>query len=202
MNMNKVTKSMVEAYRVQRDGEWATIVVQGWQAPGTGASSKMMEQGEVLIHSSFGSWGHQWGNLGRPLKQFLVDTTMDYFMGKMVPGRLREFDFDSSRALWQRHLVAARRSRSLTADQFLEVWDESCNSNDCGVEMFIHRLGSSRPLELSDHPLWQDLANYVICRDSPAAASFWRQLWPLFVEQLHREAVVTVAVDDECLVVA
>lgn len=185
-----ITRTTVEAYRVQKDHEWATIVVQGWQRNGSGrASDTLMEQGEILVHSSFGSWGHQWCNLGRSIKPFLAGVSFDYLMGKLLPGELREFDFAASLDSWKKHLKAARRCRDLDAEQFREIWDASCDSNECGIEMFMHRLEESRPFELRDHPLWDSINGYAVCRDNSMATAFWRELWPLFVAAVRAEAV-------------
>lgn len=182
-----VKKTTVEAYRVSANGEWATIVVQGWQRPDGGASLPPMEQGEILIHSTYGSWGHYWTHLGVPVKQFLVGTSFDYFMGKMMRGSLREFDFAASLSLWKQHLVEARRTRQLTGEQFREVWDESCRPERVSVELFVDRLERSRPVELRDHPLWDSLGSYVVARNSSQAMGFWRDLWPKFIGQLRHE---------------
>lgn len=184
-----VTKNTVEAYRVAVGCEHATIVVQGWQKPSRGAApQQMLEQGEILIHSSHGSWGHYWGNMGRPVKQFLAGASFDYLMGKLLPGSLREFDFEASLLSWKKHLVAARRSRQLDAETFREVWDESCRTESCGIEMFMHRLSESQPFHLQDHPLWDSLNGYAVCRYSPQAKAFWDKLWSEFVAALRQES--------------
>lgn len=185
--MSTVTKSVVEAYRIQSNGEWATIAVQGWRQSTIGGAPAM-EHGELLVHSSFGSWGYQWNNLGLPIKQFLLHTSFDYLMGKLMPGRLREFDYDASLASWQSHLRAARRARTLTADEFNEAWSDSrARGSQCGIELFLDRITCSQPLSAHEHPLWSDVARYSVCRVNSQAAGFWRELWPLFVQRLRGE---------------
>jgi hypothetical protein len=184
-----IAKSITEAYRIQANGEYATIVVQGWQGKTSGAKPhQTIEQGEILIHSSYGSWGHQWGNMGRPIKQFLSSVSYDYLMGKLLPGELREFDFEASLLSWKKHLVAARRSGQFDRDTLADIWAESCRGETCGVEMFIHRLEQSCPYGMHEDPLWSDLAMHVKCRDNPAAKHFWSELWGEFLAALRKES--------------
>jgi hypothetical protein len=180
--MKQISKTTAECYRIQRDGEHATIVVQAWQGGDR-------EQGEILINSSHGSWGYQWGNLGLPLKYFLTRVSFDYLMGKLLRGDLREFDQAASEKAWKIDLLRARRERDLDQDQANEVWNDSMDSNPCSAEGFIHRLATSQPLELRGHGLWDDLPHYIVSRVQPAAVNFWNDLWPVFVEQLQSEAV-------------
>lgn len=181
--MNHITKNTMDAYRVQSDHEWATIALQQWQSRG-------VEQGELLVHSSFGSWGYQWTNLGRPLKQFLAAASFDGIMQRLAAPHAREFDYDASMLAWKRLIVAARRRREITADQLNEIWDGSGCSEGlaCGEELFLFRVHESRPVELGDHGLWDDCGEVIVVRTpSQQAVAFWEQLWPVFVAQLRQE---------------
>lgn len=168
-----------ETYHVQRTAGRATIVIRSWQQAG-------QECGELLINSSYGSWGYLWERLEQPLKAMLADASFDALMGKLMAGELREFDFMASLARWSKRLRNARHARTLTADQYREAYDESCSAQPCGAELFLHRLQVSRPLGLQ-HPLWDDLASCVVSRTNPRAIAFWLRLWTPFVEQLRVE---------------
>lgn len=195
--MSTITETAIKAYRIKCAGEWATIMVEGWQSnPAAGATQ---EQGEILIHSSYGNWGYQWTNAGASFKRFLAGLSFDYMMGKMMPGRLREFDFEASLASWKRHLVAARRSRSLTADEFREIWDESCAYSPCSIDLFMDRIERSRPHGHHDHPLWDSINAYAVCRYNVQAVRFWEDLWPKFVAHLLQESV---AANESCQMAA
>lgn len=181
--MTHINKTMLEAYRVTVDGEYALIAIQGWQSQ----DARPIDAGELVIHSSLGSWGYQWNNMGLPLKRFLASVSFDYLMGKLTSGKHREFDFAASLACWRRHVIAARRARQLTSDEFREVWDETCLQRACGIELFMERLSHSQPVTARECGLWDGLSTYAVSRNNPRVDRFWQLLWPAFVEQLQRE---------------
>lgn len=188
--MSSVTKTTMEAYRIVAAGGDATIGLRSWQAPAAGGQPPH-EQGEIMIFSSFGSWGYRWSNMGAPLKRFLISCSFDYLMGKLCAGNLREFDYTASLENWKNHLKEARRAQLLTADQFNEVFSDSGAAIDspCGIELFLNRLETSQPLSLRGHPLWDSIEAYVVCRNSPQVVGFWQEIWPEFVQRLRDEMV-------------
>jgi hypothetical protein len=184
-------KSTMETYRIFRNGEWATIAIQGWV-------KGSQQLGELLIHSSFGSWGYRWVNIGQPIKRMLISAGFDALMGKLMAGKLREFDFQASEQAWLRHVEAACQAGTLTLQQAAEVRDLSAMPEHCSLDMFLRNLEDSQPADagLHNHPLWEDLAAYVICRNNVQAESFWRELWQPFVLQLRNELAGPANDDD------
>lgn len=168
----------MEIVRILKGTHWATIAWGGQQSQGA-------ISGCLMVHSSFGTWGHDWVNLGQGFESFLQGAGYDSLMGKLT-GERREFDYHASLASWKRHLVMARRTRNLTEEQLREVWDATCFGAECGAELFAHRLVEGRPLEMRDHPLWSEPASYVVCRPSERAQGFWREIWPMFVSHLRQ----------------
>lgn len=175
----------MEVIRIRADHEWATIALQGWRS-GLGH-----EQGELMIHSSFGVWAHQWGNLGMPLHRYLATAPRERLMEKLLGVHAVEFDYDASLENWRRHLVTARRKREITRDEFQRAAEITCESGRCGLELFVWRIQWADPGDdggRKDISLWHDVERYVVCRDNQQFSAFWRELWPLFLQQLRPEA--------------
>lgn len=171
-------RSQMEVFRVRHGYEWATIMIEGW------SSELGPERGELVVHSSFGTWGYQWGNMGVPIKDFLLKAGMDYMIEKLAGGSAREFNFEASLACWTRHLVAARRRREISADEFRDAWDAS-RGRQCSLEMFLHRISESDPG--GGAPLWHDAERYAVFQHSRQFRAFWDGLWSVFMQRLRTD---------------
>lgn len=209
-----VTKSNdMDVYRVRANGEWATICVQGWQVPADKFCPEPREIGEILIHSSFGSWAYQWGHLGLPFKQWLVKTNdRDYVAGKFLGTKAYEFDGQKTVAELRKSLIEYRRTGDLTKNDAATLW-EYINDNESELEhsadSFCQVMGDA--YERAD---WQDLmtqqkypergpgrgARHFL--EEPwertsttlnrSFAAFWRDIWPVFQGALRTELQLTI----------
>lgn len=63
---------------VFKDGEWGTFLIRERQL-GENKYSAV-----VVAYTSFGVYGHEWTNLGRPFKEFIQGLEYDYLMKKMA----------------------------------------------------------------------------------------------------------------------
>lgn len=171
----------MQAFRIRNGHEWATIALQGWR------TELGHEQGEILVHSSFGNWAHQWSSMGMPLKRFLISIKRDSLAGKLLGSRTREFDFEASRQCWRRHLVAARRQRLLSEVDMSDAWDEFRSDAPCSMDLFLDRIRRTNPG--GNHELWRDIEHYVVHRNNQQFDAFWLEIWPLFLQQLRLEDV-------------
>ena len=94
-----VTRDTFDAYRVRGGfdcAEWATICLREWSVGGESVDERLRYCGEILIHSTFGSWAHQWGYLSRPFRQFLLEAEFDYVFTKVLGEKFQVFDGEGS----------------------------------------------------------------------------------------------------------
>ena len=180
--------------------EWATICWQGWQA--TGVDQKPRECGEILIHSSFGSWAHHWWHLGEPFAQWLQDINSDYIARKFMGSKAYEFDGKKTVHELRCSLIEHRRTGDITKDDARAIWDFVEDSEDeleSSSEMFVERMFDC--MRLADWPprngKYSDAApergarHFLeepwdrICTSlDHQFAGFWRDLWPVFIRHL------------------
>lgn len=184
----------METYRIRVGGEWATIALEGWR------TALGHEQGEVLVHSSFGSWAHQWASMGLPLKHFLQQVGYESLAAKMLGAGAQTFDYDASLEHWKRSLVKARRRRMISSDEFRNAWDVSCCDMPCSLDLFLWRIqwaepdvraSIKRPGSLASRSLtlWHDVERHAVYKTDPQFRAFWDELWPRLVLQLRSEMV-------------
>lgn len=196
--MPRVTRTDgFEAYQVRGghgDYEWATILIRGFQA--TGNDGQPREVGEILIHSSFGSWAYQWGHLGQPFKGWIAGCDdRSYVAEKFLGSKARVFDGDATVRELRRRIIAWRREGDFDKDQARVVWDwieeneielstsadSFCNcmyggARDCEVD------GRRRTRGFFDEP-WE--LTYTTLDHQ--FAGFWRDIMPPFQEALRAE---------------
>ena len=187
--------------------EWATICWTGWQA--TGVDGKPRECGEILIHSTFGSWANSWGHLGQPFDQWLQEAERSYCAEKFLGTRAREFDGEASVKSLRDSLLEHRRNGDITKNDARSIWDW-IEDNEMELESGSEEFFVNRLYECSREADWQDEghphkyherspgrgARYFL--DEPYErsrhqlnrqfAGFWRDLWPVFVKQLKEKS--------------
>lgn len=191
--MNTVRKdTTAEVYRIRTAGhEWATIVLFGWQ--GTGVDKQQRECGEILIHSSFGSWANSWGHLGQPFKSFLLQAERDYVGSKFMNERAYEFDGEKTMRDLRQRLIEWRKQGELKKEDARSLWDHLQENEDIltssdhefigGMEIARAELVPSRQLLRFLEEPWE----YMSMSLNRCFAGFWREVWPVFLEQLKAE---------------
>lgn len=193
MAENRVTFDITpEAYRVRTAGnEWATIVLFGWQATGNDGTPR--ECGEILIHSSFGSWANSWGHLGTPFKNFLLKAERDYIATKFMGTDAYKFDGALTVRELRRRLLRWRREGQLNKDEARQLWDyieEREVELECSTHDFVGamqqgetELVSSKAMRCFLQEPWEHLATSLGIQ----FAGFWREVWPVFLGALKLE---------------
>lgn len=194
-----VTKTQRQCYEI-RDGrpggEWANITIACWDNPPTPGYSRtfMYYCGEIVIHSSFGTWGNIWSACASPFKQFLAGAEFDYLFTKFMGHQLNQFDGEASAHEVCKWITDHRRDGSLSKEQAREAWDlfsdvrsqAEYGEHDFGTAM----MDVARCLD-DDHPMhdhFADPSDWPRCtRYDHQAAGFWRTLWPLFIDALKAE---------------
>lgn len=141
--MNHVKKSEGwDVYSVRANHEWATIAVNGWQ--GRGVDGRPREIGEIMIHSSYGSWAYQWGYLGQPFKTWLANTNdRSYIAGKFLGEKATVFDGEKTVRELQRDLLNARRQGDIEKEDARAIWDfiqDKQDEMEGSADLFVERM--------------------------------------------------------------
>lgn len=150
-----VTKTTgFEAYNVRAGHEWATILIRGWDANGNDGTPR--EIGEILIHSSYGSWAYQWGHLGMPFKKWLATCNdRSYVAEKFLGTDAREFDGKASVKNLRQSLLEYRRQGDITKNDARSIWDW-IESNDGELEHGSEENFVRMLYECPSEADWQD----------------------------------------------
>jgi hypothetical protein len=180
-----VTKKIMDRYDVRAKGEWATICVREWQRD----DENKYHAGEILIHSSFGSWGNTWTACSNRFKQFLTHCDFDYTFGKFMGHALRVFDGEGSTKAMRRKVIEERKQRNLFKEEAGWLWGRLDDVDETSIESWVRSIEEiardtdSRAIkELLSEP-WYTAAD----RYDASAVGFWRDLWPEFVASLKQE---------------
>jgi hypothetical protein len=197
-----VKKTQRECYEVRADHEFANITIDCWQRQANVGTKHEGTYycGEIVIHSSFGTWGHTWGACAVPFKQFLAEVEFDYVFTKFMGTELRRFDGEVTLREVRREILEQRRNNRTTTDEAREAWDlvaeeESrieSSETDCGYA--LHDIASSLSDDHPMHDYFADPMSWPRCtKPDIQAVGFWRELWPLFIEAIKAESVKVAA---------
>lgn len=193
MAENRVHKDASgEAYRIRTAGhEWATIVLFGWQSTGNDGTPR--ECGEILINGGFGQWAYSWGHMGVPFKQFLLKVERGYIAGKFMGSKAYKFDGELTVRELRQRLLAWRQCGDLDKEEARQLWDyieerqvelESSTHDFVGaMQQAETELVPSRALLRFLQEPWEHLAESLDIQ----FVGFWREIWPVFLEQLRLE---------------
>jgi hypothetical protein len=190
------TKSTMESYQIHKDHEYANISLRCWDNPAPAGSSRgMYYGGEIMIHSSFGSWANSWNACGSPFKRFLLHAGFDYLFTKFMGVNLERFDGEATLRQIRADIIEQRRGGSLSKDEARDVMN--------AVEEQSERLSSSDATAYGyamwdvagqldrDHPMHEYFSDPCgwprLTHDDYGAAGFWREIWPEFKAALEAE---------------
>lgn len=189
--MSKATSVIVNsmnAARVRNSLEWATICWRGWTA--TGIDGKPRECGEILIHSTFGSWGHAWHHLGVPFDQWLPTAELAYCAEKFMGSKAYKFDGTATVTGLRRHLIELRQHGELTKAQAREVWDWIANNEDClesGSDMFCVTMQDGYVCCDSAKSFFEEPWEMIRKSLDTQFIGFWGELWPVFIDHIKSQ---------------
>lgn len=193
MAENRVTIDTTgQTYRVRTAGqEWATIVLFGWQAIGNDGTPR--ECGEILVNSSFGQWAYSWGHMGMPFKRFLLKAECHYVAGKFMGVDAYKFDGELTVRELRKRLLRYRQKGQLNKDEARQLWDyieerefelESSTHDFVGaMQQAETELVATKAVRRFVQEPWEHLATSLDIQ----FAGFWREVWPVFLEQLKAE---------------
>ncbi len=189
---SSVVVNSMNAARVRADAEWATICWRGWTA--TGVDGKPRECGEILIHSSFGSWGHAWHHLGIQFDQWLPAAERAYCAEKFMGSHAYKFDGVKTVLGLRQHLLEKRLYGELTKAQARKVWDWIADNEDqleAGSDMFCMTMQDGYALCDGAKSFFEEPWEMIRKSLDPSFASFWEQLWPVFIGHIKTQEHVT-----------
>jgi len=189
-----VTKENMDCYRVRANGEWATICVREWTVGDCQLTSEKVRYcGEILIHSTFGSWGNSWTHCGCRFKKFLSFVDFDYIFTKFMGSDFHRFDGQKSFEALCKRIIEYRKNGSLDKEDARELWDEVHDREDSlssrSVEAWVEILSQvsidsrSRDVKRFLEEPWY----LTVESDDQSAVGFWRDLWPDFKAALLAE---------------
>lgn len=204
---SSVTKSDDwDVYHVRAGYEWATIALKGWQAKDFDKQPR--EIGEILIHSSYGSWAYQWSHLGRPFKQWLsTHDDKHYIAGKFLADKAYVFDGEKSVRDLRQSLIEHRRTGDISKNDARTIWDfidENSFELESSADRFVQVL-----MDCARDADWQDEdpthkyrehapgrgARYFLAEpwERPSTSlnrqfsAFWDTIMPVFQQALRDE---------------
>lgn len=171
-----------KCYSVSKDGEWATICIRQTKNDYNG--------GEILIHSSYGSWGYSWGNIGvRDFREFLSKIDYHYFWKKLDEDLGECFDCDRTVNEIKKLILRNRRNDNIGNIIARNHFDEILS-----FEKFHgpHKDGNAFYSTMSEY--YSDLFEYIVSDDPPTVTKkkqecdwFWKTLWSEFIEEMKKE---------------
>lgn len=193
-----VFKHQMDAYAIRKNLEWATICVV--EFPSRQVDSHKSEKycvygGEILIHSSFGSYGYSWNNLGEPFRRFLVNVDFGYLFSKLKGGDLFIYDGEKTFQEILQRVLDNRLEKAICKSAARSLWDALQDERE-RIESSIHDLvdvardiqsSYCREWDYSIMRLLNEPWEYAAKKYDGQCEGFWRKLWPLFRHELQSE---------------
>lgn len=197
-----VSKDVCERYVVKVGMEYATIVIVEWTRNSAMTGGETYYCGEIMINSSFGSWGNIWGACGVPFKKFLIDSDFSYLFGKFMGAKLEVYDGDATFQELLKRVINNRRDNWFDADSARRIWNalteregeitQTLESMVHAVHDAIGDIGScvdrKRISDAFAEP-WEAACD----RPDHQAVGFWEMIWPEFKEALALELQANAA---------
>lgn len=187
-----VIKSQLAKYRVFRNGECATIALGDWANPRV-KGKPVTYSGELLVHSSLGSFNYLGHCCTVPFKQFLANIDLNSFVQKCLGSAYQEFDSQETVSKLKRAVLYLRRCGVYASQVARDLWlelDAQRSEADLhsAVEAFSGPGSALGP--------WESYRSY---RPTAQALSLWTELWPDFVAELKKELAPAPTEADEVL---
>jgi len=170
-----IEKSTVECYKIRHSSGmcWADITIDS-----------NGNTGRIQIASDYGSWQYYWGACGCPFKKFLGKIDMEYTADKF--GESKWFDIDKTMRAYREYILESRRIEQFNADKAREMWEE--------VKLLTDSSNSTEFGEIMRSQCEVLFAEFDYCPDvhysvSPLFVKFWKNVWPVLLEQFKKEVV-------------
>ncbi len=189
-------KTTCDLYSVQREGEYASIVVRGWFTQPYGST---VHGGELIVHGSFGTFGYTWNNCSKPFKEFLLTSRFDTLMRKLFGAKYEVFNLDATKKLFSAHLanlvlegdITQQQAQTVQTTFDAELQGTAAFSQECFVaaitttseddEVVAGLTEAQRELVFAEAVM---LSGRVF---NPQAVGFWNYIWPDLESTLRAE---------------
>ena len=178
----------IEVYKFREVSDthlWANIYVDVADSDNNGA-------GTILIRSDYGSWDFFWGTCGSPFKKFLAEVGKDYLIRKLngpnKEFRQHEWQIDARRIVDEYFDECDPEDEEKEgANEELDEIDRNCNFHSSEA-MYAYISGNCPYLsDVFSNSGEYPNGNFV----SRQLEMFVEQIWPVFVEELKKELVIT-----------
>lgn len=182
----KFTKSTAEVYLFEDlpGAGWAKFTLQD-----------MGSRGRISIASDYGDWQNGWGSCGLSFKKFLGDLDIGYAAGKF--GADRWFDSEGTLKQMKVDIIERRKWQGRDEDDkklAREAWDEFKYLDGVSFETeFCVVLERDCPNLMKFFEYSPNLYHDI----HPLFRRFWKEAWPLFLEELKKEVSKDVPVHSE-----
>lgn len=169
----------IEALSFRHHHEWMNLVVR--HGPRQDDPDSLFV--ELMIHSSYGSWGYTWSHCGRGTwVEWLRDLDRCYMMGKLMGANIREpMDVEEAFTELKRDLVQYVRDRGI--DRAPKVRQQIADVREA-INFGIEVYDLSTLLTCWSNVTGRDDWDLDFQKTSPTAIQFWDCLWRPFIAEL------------------
>lgn len=181
-------------FTVHQAGEYATVFLRAWET--TRANSRAMFGGELVVHSSFGTYGYTWPSCGKPFLQFIASISYDSLIGKCFGADAWRYDGAATFLEVVRALLRLRRDDDVGPSEARELWSEWWDRKSV-VEhslegFYLTAAELCGDVDSAGDALFTERAQYECRKPNPQAVGFWNVLWPsiraAIVEQIQPDS--------------
>lgn len=201
----------MDTYEVRNDGEWATISLRSWKRDDLIHGGRGSFGGEVMIHSSFGSWANSWNACGCPFPEFLISLDFHYVFTKFMGHNLAVYDGEETLKALKARIIELRRDERCDKEMIQHLWDYIADNEGRALESLSEFVGLVSDASEDLGSTFYEVDRYDRYTIKPVrrasdimerltepwemgrtqhdhqAVGFWRDIWPVFKQHLQWE---------------
>lgn len=146
-----------------------------------GATDSLQHWCLLSVYSSFGPFGHYWGNMGCPAAEFLSQLNKGYLLDKLFGDERSVFDAVLAIENTKRAVLRARQMDNLSKEEARDAYD-------CIYP--VYHEAEFIVLIMQNEHLHNLALNQEIDTKGPnqIGENFWNRLWPGFITALNAVA--------------
>jgi hypothetical protein len=171
-----------EVYCFSDRWDGGTALLREWTR--TAPNGRVDHCGEILFHTSYGSYAYTWSSMATRLKHFLAEAgrrgECGYIMGKFAGSELTEPDREATANEFRKGVIERRREKRLTKDQAREDWTMIANYECDTIERLVDAVSDTHTFDANCY-------EHVCTRMKPAHKHFWENIFLPLCKCLERE---------------